>query len=154
MELELYTFVYCQATWSISIGKLLTVRTDISRAWYIYTILLFQNGASEKVILSAYRFVIEHILGDQNIVADGLTRANTLIFNDVDKSKLHLYQNDIMTRIFRLGVEGIEEPEIPGVVNEVGESGGEEKYGIIERHVKSLQDIITLSWDILAWSAL
>ena len=79
------------------------------------------------VILSEYRFVIEYIPGDQNIVADGLTRVNTLIFNDVYKSKRHLYQNDSISRIFRLGGKEIEETEIPGVFNEVGESGGEEE---------------------------
>ena len=55
----------------------------------------------------------------------------------MDKSKQHLYQNDSVSRIFQLGGEGIEETEIPGVVNEEGESGGEEeleKYGITERH--------------------
>ena len=81
--------------------------------------------------------MIEHIPGDQNIVADGLTGVNTLIFNDVDKSKRYLYQNDSISRIFRLGGEGIEESKIPGVVNEEGESGGEEEleeYGIIKRH--------------------
>ena len=55
----------------------------------------------------------------------------------MDKSKRHLYQNDSISRIFRLGGEWIEETEIPGVVNEEGESGGEEdldEYGIIERH--------------------
>ena len=81
--------------------------------------------------------MIENILGDQTIVADGLKRVNTLIFNDVNKSKRLLYQNDSISRIFWLGGEGIEETEIPGVRNEEGESGGEEElkeYGIIERH--------------------
>ena len=89
------------------------------------------------VILSEYRFVIEHIPGDQNIVVDGLTRVNTIIFNDIVKSKRHLYKNDSISRIFRLPGEGIEETEIPGVVNEEGESGSEEEleeYGVIERH--------------------
>ena len=43
------------------------------------------------------------------------------------------YQNDSFLRIFRLGGEGIEETEFPGVVNEEGESGGEEdldEYGL------------------------
>ena len=35
-----------------------------------------------RVILSEYRYVIEHIPGDQNIVADGLIRVNTLIFDE------------------------------------------------------------------------
>ena len=76
--------------------------------------------------LSEYRLVVEHIPGDQNIIADGVTRVNTIRFNDVDKSKRHLYQNDSILRIFRLGREGIEVTEIPGVINEKGESGGEE----------------------------
>ena len=44
----------------------------------------------------------------------------------LDKSKRHLYQNYSNSRIFRLGGEGIEETEFPAVVNEEGESGGEE----------------------------
>ena len=47
-------------------------------------------------------------------------------------SKRHLYQNDSISRIFRLGGEGIEETEIPGVVNEEGESGGEEDLESVE----------------------
>jgi len=55
----------------------------------------------------------------------------------VEKSKRHQYQNDSISRIFRLKGEGIEETEFPEVVNEEGESGGEEdlnEYRIIERH--------------------
>ena len=43
----------------------------------------------------------------------------------------------IVSRVFRLGGEGIEETEFPAVLNEEDESGGEEaldEYGIIERH--------------------
>ena len=61
----------------------------------------------------------------------------SLIFNDVDKSKRHLYQNNSISRILRLGGEEIEETKIPSVVNKEGKSGGEEvleEYGIIERH--------------------
>ena len=55
----------------------------------------------------------------------------------MDKSKRHLYQNDSISRIFRLGGEGIEETEFPAEVNEEGESGGEENLdenGIIKIH--------------------
>ncbi len=90
-----------------------------------------------RVILSEYRFIIEHIPGEQNIVADGLTRVNTLVFKPLDKCKRHLYRDDSISRIFRLVGEGIEETEFPEVVNEEDKSGGEEdldQYGIIERH--------------------
>ena len=110
-----------------------------------------------RIILSEYRFVIEHISGEQNIVADGLTRDNTLIFNDLDKSKRHLYRDDSISRIFRLGGKGIEEIKFPAEVNEEGESDCEEDlddYGIIiERH-EVFARYHTLLWDILAWSAL
>jgi hypothetical protein len=79
-----------------------------------------------RVILLEYRFIIEHIPGEQNIVADGLTKVNTLVFNQLDKCKRHLYRNDSISRIFRLGGEGIEETEFPAEVNEEGESGGKE----------------------------
>jgi len=137
MELELYAFVYrVKQLGPYLLGKLFTVRTDHKKLVYL------SNSSIPKlvrwrVILLEYRFVIEHIPSNQNIVADGLTSVNTLIFNDVDKSKLHLYQNDSISRIFRFGGEGIEETKIPGVVNKEGISGGEEElleYGIIERH--------------------
>ena len=89
----------CQATWSISIGKAFH-SSNVSQE-----LGLLNSSISKlvrwKVILSEYRFVIEHIPGDQNIVADGLTRVNTLMYNDVDKSKRHLYQNDSISRILR-----------------------------------------------------
>ena len=43
-----------------------------------------------------HHFVIEHIPGYGNIVTDGLTRFNTVIFNDVDKSVL---VSSLMTRL-------------------------------------------------------
>ena len=70
----------------------------------------------------------------------------------MNKSKRHLYQNDSISRIFQLGGDEIEEIEIPEVINEEGESGGEVELS--SRNTKSLQNIITLSWGILAWSAL
>ena len=42
----------------------------------------------------------------------------------------HLYQNDTISRIFRLGGEGIEQTEFPAEVNEEGESGGEEDLDV------------------------
>ena len=87
MKLEIYAFVYCvKQLGPYLLGKLFTDRTDHKN------LVCLSNSSIPKlmrwrVILSEYRFVIEHILGDQNIVADGLTRVNTLIFNDEDKSK-------------------------------------------------------------------
>jgi len=43
--------------------------------------------------------VIEHIPGDQNIVADGLTSDNTIRIDGLDKTKRHVYQNDSISRI-------------------------------------------------------
>ena len=113
MELELYAFVYCVKQLSpYLLGKLFTVRTDHKNLVYL------SNSSIPKlvrwrVILSEYRFIIEHIPGEQNIVADGLTRVNTLVFKQLDKCKRHLYRDDSISRIFRLGGEGIEETEFP-----------------------------------------
>ena len=60
-----------------------------------------------------------------------------MVFKQLDKCKRHLYRDDSISRIFRLGGEGIEETEFPAEINEEDESGGEEEldeYGIIERH--------------------
>ena len=104
MKLELYSaFVNCvQQLGPYLLGKLFTVQTDHKNLVHL------SNSSIPKlvrwrVILSQYRFVIEHIHADQNIVVNGLTRVNTHIFNDVDKSKRHLYKNDSISRIFRLG---------------------------------------------------
>ena len=41
------------------------------------------------------------------------------------KAHRHLFVDDSIQRIFRLGQEGLEETEIPAEVQEEGESGGE-----------------------------
>ena len=142
---DLYAFVYRVKQLSpYLLGKQFTVRTDHKNLVYL------SDSSIPKLvrwpfILSEYRFVIDHISGDQNIVTDGLTRVNTLQYNDVDKLKHHLYQNDSISRIFRLGGEAIEETEFLAVANEEGESGGEEdldEYGIFEVQVSTITSYV------------
>ena len=116
IEQELYAFVHCvKQLGPYLLGKFeQTIRTC--------NICLTHRFLNWCVVDSCYRSTDSSssifLDGDQNIIADGLTRVNTLIYNDVDKSKRHLYQNDSISRISRLGGEGIEENKFPGVVNE------------------------------------
>ena len=74
MELELYAFVYCVKILApYLLGKLFTVRTDHRNLVYLASSSV-PKLVRWRVILSEYRFLIEHIPGAQNVVADGLTR--------------------------------------------------------------------------------
>ena len=56
---------------------------------------------------------------------------------EMPKHKLHLFVDDSIQRIFRLGEERLEETEYPGEVEEEGDIGGKEDfdaYGIVEKH--------------------
>ena len=78
--------------------------------------------------------MIQHIPGEQNVVADGLTRVTRTSLMEIQKHKRHLFVDDSIQRIFRLDEEGSEE-ENPEEVQK--ESGGEkdyDAYGIVEMH--------------------
>ena len=65
MELELHAFVYCVKQLSpYLLGKIFTVRTDHMDLVYLSIKFFYSKiGALERVILSEYRFVIDHIPG-------------------------------------------------------------------------------------------
>ena len=60
---------------------------------------------------------MQHIPGDQNIVADGLTTVSRTTLMEMPKNKRHLFVDSIQ-RIFRLAEERLEETEVPGEVEE------------------------------------
>jgi len=90
-------------------------------------------------------------LGDQNIVVDGLTRVNTIRFDTVGKSKQHHYQNNSISHIFWLGGDVIEELKSQALSMKRTKQVKKSKMRmVLLRDMKSLQDITTLSWKILA----
>ena len=53
------------------------------------------------------------------------------------KHKRHLFVDDSIQRIFRLGEEGLEETEFPGEIEEEGDIAAKEdfeEYGNVEKH--------------------
>ncbi len=118
MELELYAFVYCvkQLT-PYLMGKLFTVKTDHKNLVYL------SNSSIPKlvrwrVLLSEFRFLVQHIPGVQNVVADGLPRVMSLSSVEIPRSKCHLFVEARIPRIFRLGGEGLMIAEQPGLIEE------------------------------------
>ena len=85
-------------------------------------------------------------LGVQNVVADGLTRVMSLSSVEIPKLKRHLFVEDCIPRIFRLGGEGFMIAEQPGMIEgndeevslwlqDFGEAG---KRGIFVRYHNSI----------------
>jgi len=78
MEQELFAFVFCVKSLSpYLLGKLFTVRTDHKNLVYISNSTV-PKLVRWRVLLSEFRFQIEHIPGAQNVVADGHTRVFNL----------------------------------------------------------------------------
>ena len=89
-----------QTTFSLSYGK--TIHSDEGPQEHsISRILRFL--VHWRVLLSEFRFLIHHIPGVQNVVADGLTPVMSLSSVEIPASKRHMFIED---RIFRLGGEG------------------------------------------------
>jgi RNase H-like domain found in reverse transcriptase len=110
MELELYALVYCIKQLShYLLGRLFTVRTDHRNLLYLANSTV-SKLVRWRVLLSEYNFTVEHIPGKANVVADGLTRVNSPVYNHFPVPKQSLYVDDTLYRIFRLeGKDG--EPE-------------------------------------------
>ena len=70
--------------------------------------------------------MIQHIPEDHNVMTDSLTRVSRTSLMEIPKHKSHLFVDDSIERIFRLGEEELEETD--GELQEEGESGGEEDY--------------------------
>ena len=60
-----------------------------------------------RVLLSEFRFLIQHIPGVQNVAVDGLTRFMSLSSVEIPASKRHLFIEDRIPRIFWFGGEVI-----------------------------------------------
>ena len=90
-------------------GKLFTVKTDHKSLVY-----LANSSIRWRVLLSEFRFLIHHIPGIQNIVADGLTRVMSLSSVEIPASKRRMFIEDRIPHIFRLGGEAEKPRDIEG----------------------------------------
>ena len=88
------------------LGKQLTVRTDHRNLLHLSNSSGAKVGALEGPPI---QFFVQHIPGDQNVVADGLTRVPSTTLMEMSMHKRHLCVDDSIQRIFRLGEEGLEE---------------------------------------------
>ena len=74
MELELYAFLYCVKQLApYLMGKQFIVRTDHKNLIYLANSTV-PKLVRWRIILSEFKYLIEHIPGVSNVVADGLTR--------------------------------------------------------------------------------
>jgi hypothetical protein len=134
MELELFALVFCitQLT-PYLLGRDFTVRTDHRNLLYLSNSTI-PKLVRWRVILSEFRFLVEHIEGKKNFVADGITRVHRLQFAEIPAPKRYLYEDDTIERVFRL--TGESEPSGPeGDVEESDEDYEDlAPVGHIERH--------------------
>ena len=103
-------------------GKLFTVKTDHKNLVYLANSSI-PKLVRWRVLLSEFRFLIQYIPGVQNVVADGLTRVMSLSSVEIPKAKRHLFVEDRIPRILRLGGEGLMLAEQPGLIEEDDEEG-------------------------------
>jgi cleavage and polyadenylation specificity factor subunit 1 len=107
MELELYALVYCvkQLT-PYLLGRRFMVKTDHKNLLYLSNSTI-PKLVRWRVLLSEFDFVISHISGESNVVADGLTRVFRLQFHELNALKRSVHIDDTIPRLFRLEGEGL-----------------------------------------------
>ena len=105
---------------SYLLGKQFTVRTDHRNLLYLSN-LSVQKLVHWRVLPSEFQFLVQHFPVDQIVVVDGLTRVKRTTLMEKPKQKHHLFVNDSIQCIFRLGEERLEETEVPGEVKEEGD---------------------------------
>jgi hypothetical protein len=134
MELELYALVFCVKQLApYLMGRVFTVRTDHRNLLYLSNSTV-PKLVRWRVILSEYRFTIEHIAGKNNVVADGLTRVYRLDYANLPKKSKHLHEDDTIPRVFRLVGEDAPAEHEGYVEDSDEEFESLESLGPIERH--------------------
>ena len=119
MALKLYAFVYCVKQSPCLLGKQLIVRTDHKNI--VYLAHSVPRLVRRRIILSEFKYLIKHIPGTSNVVADGLTKVGWFERIRHPDSKWHMFYNDSIERIFRLGGEDLLDAEDEGYVEEEDE---------------------------------
>jgi hypothetical protein len=113
MELELYALVHCVKQLApYLLGRPFIVKTDHKNLLYLSNSTI-PKLVRWRVILSEYQFVISHLPGKDNVVADGLTRVFRCNFNNLSVRDRRFVKDDTIPRIFRLEGEGITPAEEP-----------------------------------------
>jgi len=88
------TVVFCvKSLIPYLLGKLFTVRTDHKNLVYLSN-LTVSKLVRWRVLLSEFRFEIEHIPGAQNVVVDGLTRIFHLDLKKISPSVRYCFKDD------------------------------------------------------------
>jgi len=119
MELELFAFVfYVKKLSPYLFGKLFTVRIDHKNLVYLAKSTV-QKLVRWRVLLSEFRFQIEHIPGSQNVVADGLTRIFHVDYEKLPEKIKYCFKEDSTQRIFRMEEKEVEDAN-PGDSDEEG----------------------------------
>jgi Integrase zinc binding domain len=118
-------------------GRQFTVRTDHKNLLYLANSTV-PKLVRWRIILSEYNFIVEHIPGKDNVVADGLTRVNRVTYEGFSSLKKTMYRDDTLTRIFRLeGKDGEVEEFLEDEDSQFGteeiDPGPIEKYGIFKK---------------------
>ena len=118
MELELYAFVYCVKHLSpYVLGKQIIVQIDHKNLVYLADSTV-PKLVRWIIIQSEFKYLIEHIPGISNVVADGLTRFRWIEGRRYPDLKLHMFYNESIERIFRLRSEDRLYDEDEGYVEE------------------------------------
>jgi RNase H-like domain found in reverse transcriptase len=107
MELELYASVYCmQQLTRYLLGRSFIVKTDHRNLMYLANSTI-PKSVLWRVLLSEFRFLVVHIPGKENVVADGIFRVFRTEFATFNSLKRSVHVDNSIPRIFRLESEGM-----------------------------------------------
>jgi hypothetical protein len=99
------------------LGKEFIVRTDHKNLIYLANSTV-PKLVRWRIILSEFKYLIEHIPGASNVVVDGLTGVRWIKGSTASR---HMFKNDSIERIFRLGGEDLLDAEDEGYVEDEDE---------------------------------
>ena len=156
MELEIYAFVYCVkhlSPYLLLLGKVFIVRTDHKNLIYLANSTVLKL-VKWRIILSEFNYLIEHIPGVSNVVADGLTRVRRIEGRRHPESERHMFKNDSVERIFRLGGEDLLDAEQEGYIEDEDEVNVVLKDKDLNERFEIFRSIIIQLWDTLVSATL
>ena len=94
-------FVYCvKYLFLYLLGKQFILRTD-HKNWVYLANSTVPKLVRLRIVLSEFKYLIEHIPGTSYVVSDGLTRVRWIEGRHYPDSKRYVFYNDSIERIFR-----------------------------------------------------